>query len=257
MAESFLEFPNRADHSVRASKRERQELRWRGLLLGVGNVLCDATLWRRWLCRTLNSLGYEAEFPQFFLPWDIEFLPDICSGKRRFRAAFASFLCQHGLKRRLIEELTAAATYRLRISEEQDKTFLGVKSTLLKLTEMGVRLAAVDCSHLTQQALETKLARLGMTPTLSAVFASRDVATTHQSGAIHLTSLQSALAHLGLRGNEAAYFGGEPLGLRAARGLGMSTIAYRHVHQLSADDHIIWFSELTKLCQGIPLRQSA
>lgn len=259
MAKDVLAFdvPREERGARRGPHRSHFGLRWDALFFGVSNVLCDATLWRRWLCRTLSSLGYEADFPDFFRPWDYEYLPDIHTGRRRFRSALAAFFCQQGMPRPLIEEFTPAAMYRLRIAEEQDKPFLGVRQTLLSLADMGLTLGVVEGQPFGMFDLRAKLLRLGLSPTLSTVVPSIEHAHEALAGSWHAAALHAALAQTGVRAKEAAFFGGDPLALKAARCAGMATISYRHLAQLSADEHVTWFADLPSLCRAGSLRQSA
>src|SRR5688572_21192831 len=66
--------------------------RVRGLVFDMGDVLYDATLWRRWLLQLLQRLGHLYSYREFYQVWDRDYLDLVHRGKREYREAFASFL---------------------------------------------------------------------------------------------------------------------------------------------------------------------
>src|SRR3989304_5633212 len=68
-----------------------------GLLFAMGNVLYDATLWRRWLLQLVRRLGVRTDYRGFFETWERDYLDDVYRGRREFCEAVRAFLLSTGL----------------------------------------------------------------------------------------------------------------------------------------------------------------
>src|SRR3569623_1380083 len=79
----------------------------------MGDVLYDATLWRRWLLRLLQRMGLHTQYRTFFKIWDVEFLNEVHCGRREYSEAFQAFLLSAGLSRGQIDEVEAARQARI------------------------------------------------------------------------------------------------------------------------------------------------
>src|SRR5687768_3292479 len=64
----------------------------RGLLFDMGDVLYDATLWRRWLLQILARMGVHATYRDFYRVWDHDYLRAVHRGERDYHEAFSAFL---------------------------------------------------------------------------------------------------------------------------------------------------------------------
>src|SRR5690348_9183710 len=102
----------------------------RGLLFDMGDVLHDATLWRRWLFQLLGRIGLNARYRTLFRVWDEEFLGDVYRGRREYGEAFHAFLLSLGLSRGQIDEVQAASQARKRELELNVRPLPGVRDTV-------------------------------------------------------------------------------------------------------------------------------
>ena len=61
-----------------------------GLLFDMGDVLYDATVWRRWLIQLLRRFDLHLDYTTLFKSWDRCFLLDVHRGRRPLCDAFQS-----------------------------------------------------------------------------------------------------------------------------------------------------------------------
>src|SRR5262249_39660427 len=108
-----------------------------GFLFDMGDVLYDATAWRRWLLQLLSRMGLHAQYRTLFRIWDDEFLADVHRGRREYTEAFQSFLLSIGLSRAQIDEVQAASQARKRDLEAHVRPLPGVRSTIERLAARG------------------------------------------------------------------------------------------------------------------------
>ena len=85
-----------------------------GLIFDMGDVLYDATVWRRWLIQLLHRMGLNTRYRSFFKVWEREYLDDVHRGLRDYGEAFQAFLLAAGLSRGHIDEVVAASHARKR-----------------------------------------------------------------------------------------------------------------------------------------------
>src|SRR3569623_457068 len=138
----------------------------------MGDVLYDATLWRRWLLRLLQRMGLHTQYRTFFKIWDVEFLNEVHCGRREYSEAFQAFLLSAGLSRGLIDEVEAASQARKRELEDKVRPFPGVRATLDRLHGAGIVLGVLSDSESTAEALQARLVGLGIGRYFSAIVSS-------------------------------------------------------------------------------------
>jgi HAD superfamily hydrolase (TIGR01509 family) len=215
----------------------------RGLVFDTGDVLYDATAWRRWLLKVLARLGLHTNYRSFFSIWDHDFLVDVYCGRREFWEAFRSFLLSAGLTRGQIEEVQVAGQAQLAEWQAGLRPFPGVRSTLGRLAKCGVPMAAICDSEHSRATVEELLCRVGLAGALGEVVCSRDLAHSKPEPACY----EAALEGLKLAAGEAAFVGHDAAELTAAARLGMPTIAFNHDPEARADVYLARFDELVEL----------
>ncbi len=119
----------------------------RGLLFDMGDVLYDATLWRRWLLQILARMGVHAAYREFYRVWDRDYLPAVHCGQRDYHEAFCAFLQSLGLARGVIEEIEAASQARRRELIATLRPLPGVRPTLCQLHAAGFPLGVLSDSE--------------------------------------------------------------------------------------------------------------
>ena len=81
-----------------------------GLLLDVGGVLYDDTVWLRWLLKLVTRLGLHTHYTPFFRVWQREYLQRITCGELEYWQALRLFLRSAGLSHGQIDEVEAAGS---------------------------------------------------------------------------------------------------------------------------------------------------
>lgn len=224
-----------------------------GLIFDMGDVLYDATVWRRWLLQQLGKLGLHAHYRSFFRVWDRDYLAAVHRGERTYDDAFRAFLRDAGLSRGQIDEIAIASRSRKRQLEGTARCLPGVRATLHRLRRAGVQLAVVSDSDLPAEQLEHWLVRLGLGGLFLSVVSSIDLKRTKPDPLCYRT----ALDEVALAAPRVAFVGHDADELRGAKRIGMRTIAFNFDRDSVADLYLGRFDELLNLvgkCSGDSLR---
>lgn len=215
----------------------------RGLLFDMGDVLYDATLWRRWLYQLLGRIGLHSRYRTLYRVWDEEFLNDVHRGRREFAEAFAAFLLSLGLSRGQIDEVQAASQARKRDLELSTRPLPGVRDTIEELAARGVKLAVLSDSEKHGDELQAHLTRLGLGGCFSPVISSIDLAHTKPSPVCY----RAALTDMGMPTDAVAFVGHDAAELVGARAVGLRTVAFNYDAGAKADHYLTRFEELLQL----------
>ena len=214
-----------------------------GLLFDAGDVLYDATAWRRWLLQLLSRLGVHTNYRSFYHIWDRDYLADVYRGRREFGEAFEAFLLAVGLSWGQIDEVEAACQARRSQWETKARPLPGVRSTLSRLHAAGFTLGVLsDCDY-SGCELEARLDRFGLGGLFSAVVSSLDLQRTKPEPICYRTALEQ----MGVRPEQAAFVGHDAEELAGGAAVGMQTIAFNFDPEAQADVHITRFDELLDL----------
>jgi HAD superfamily hydrolase (TIGR01509 family) len=214
-----------------------------GLLFDMGDVLCDATLWRRWLLRVLSQLGLHTSYRSFFHIWDHDFLDDVHRGRREFSEAFQAFLRSVGLSPAQIDEVEAACQARRNEWERTGRLLPGVKSTLGKLHAAGVVMSVLSDSESPGPLLHQRLDRLGLGEMFQVVVSSIDLERIKPDPLCYRTALRA----MELPADRVAFVGHDAEELAGAAAVGMPTIAFNYDPDAKADVFIARFEQLLPL----------
>jgi len=216
-----------------------------GLLFDMGDVLYDATLWRRWLWRLLRGLGVSQGYAELFARWDDDFLDKVHRGEGDYAAAFLEFLASLALSSAQIDEVVAASRIRKRELEHESRPLAGVKATIDRLASLNVPLGVVSDSENRADQLREHLARLGLGGAFAVVVSSRDLGCTKPDPRCYLT----ALGQLGLPAERVGFVGHDAVELAGARNVGMASIAFNECPGCEADIRLRHFRELLSYVQ--------
>ena len=214
-----------------------------GILFDMGGVLYDDTAWRRWLLRLLHQVGLYTHYRSFFRVWDREFLARVQRGECLFCEAFHQFMLSVGLSPALVDEVEAACQARRRELEAGIRPLPGVKSTLVRLRQANVVLAALNNSDQTTPALVERLERIGLGGLFGVVLSSIDLQRTKPDPA----SYQTALEAMGLPASSVAFVGHDAEELSGATAVGLQTVAFNFDPDAQADVFIARFEELAEI----------
>src|SRR5688572_30716269 len=211
-----------------------------GLVFDMGDVLFDATAWRRRLLQLLRHMGLQAGYRSLFNLWDSDYLDAVHRGDREYAEAFVAFLRDAGLSPAQIDEAVTASHQFKRQIEAEVRPFPGVHETLERLRGRGLRLAVLSDSESPAAAIAERLHALGIGESFAAVVSSVDLRQTKPNP----LGYHTATERLGLRPDRDAFVGHDAAELRGARRCGMRTIAFNYDREASADCRIGRFCDL-------------
>ncbi len=214
--------------------------RIRGLVFDMGDVLYDATAWRRWLWRLVARMGLRTGYRGFYKVWDRDYLDDVHRGRRQYAEAFEAFLCSAGLSWAQIDEVQCASRARRRQLEATLRPMPGAREALGQLHAAGIVLAVLSDSESPAAVLEERLARLGLGGLFAAVVSSFNLERTKPEALCY----RSALGAMAVEAHEAAFVGHDADELAGAAAVGMRTIAYNPDPEARADLCLGRFMEL-------------
>lgn len=181
--------PNGAEPQQESAADQEALPKLRGLICVGDNVLYDATLWRRWLWQLLGHFGVTGEYAEFFRPWDEQFAPDVCTGRRDYTEAFGAFLLQQGLRHADIDELEAANAAKRRELAQSIRLLPGVAATLQSLIAAGVRVCVVNNCDDLRNPLARRLTSAGLHLPSQCVISSLQVEAALPAPAMFATAL--------------------------------------------------------------------
>jgi len=225
----------------------------RGLLFDLGNVLCDDTLWQRWLLQLLLRLGVQVPFPTFSRLWRHEHLDDVYRGRREFCEAFQAFLLSLGLSRAQIDEVGAACQARRRQAEASARPLPGVKPTLARLRAAGIALGILSNSQHRAPILRGQLDRFALGGMFSAILSSVDLGRTKPELLCYLAATQA----MRLPADEVAFVGHDAAELAGAARAGLMTVAFNFEPNAAADVFIARFDDLLRVVGTRPAQAAA
>jgi HAD superfamily hydrolase (TIGR01509 family) len=211
-----------------------------GLLFDMGDVLYDATIWRRWLVQLLGRMGRPTHYQTFFHVWDSEYLVDVHCGRREYQEAFTAFLLAQGLSRGWIDEIEAASQAKRRELAETLRPLPGVRSTVVRLHAAGLALGVLSDSESPAAVLEERLSHMGMAGCFAAVVSSFDIGRAKPDPQCYAAALEA----MHLTAEQAAFVAHDADELRGAAEIGMPTIAFNYETDARADLYIERFEEL-------------
>ncbi|HUY36047.1 MAG TPA: HAD family hydrolase [Pirellulales bacterium] len=211
-----------------------------GLIFDMGDVLYDATVWRRWLIQLLHRMGLHTRYRGFFKLWEQEYLDDVHRGRREYGEAFQAFLLAAGLSRGHIDEVVAASHARKRQIEAGTRALPGVRQTIARLSRQGVVLAVLSDSESTSELLHARLVQLGLGGRFTAVVSSFDLERTKPDPACY----QAALTAIGMPAEQVAFVGHDAEELAGAKAVGLRTLAFNFEPGAKADRYLTRFEEL-------------
>lgn len=211
------------------------------VLFDVEGVLYDDSVWWRWLLQLLARLGLHTHYTLFHCVWEQDY-QKVGLGHPEFWDALRGYLRSLGLSPAQVEEVLAASRPQYRVFEQSLRPFPSLRPSLGQLTSKGVPLSVACSTPLSDSILQSRLARLR----LERVFqgrCSRGVSRVADREEI----LTAALATTGACAERAVYVGRRRDELKAARDMGIYTVAFNPEPDASADAILDHYGHLPRL----------
>lgn len=218
--------------------------RLRGAIFDVGDIVYDATAWRRWLADRLAQLGADIDYPRLKAGWEAALVP-VYLGEQDYWAAFAGYiggLGEQGLdtKNLNLEGLADEARQKGAECSAAHEPFPGVAEGLKRLRAGGIAVAALSDTESPRARVEAKLTRFGLDGLFNAIVTSVDIRAVKPMP----EAFSAALAALGLQTADCAFVAHDVDELQGSTEFGLYTIAFNYTPGAPADFHAEAFSEV-------------
>ncbi len=211
----------------------------------MGDVLFDATVWRKWLHREILNLGFTFTYEKLFEQWDA-MLVDVCLGRKDYGLALNDFFRNIGLTVPQIRELNRRS---LRMKEEAEKKrvlFPGVSETLAVLKKGGISCALLSDTESTESKIRSMLDKLHINRFFSVVVCSIDIGHVKPSP----QSYRLTLDRMGVSANKALFVGHDDDELKGAQEIGITPMAFNYAGTLFSKNAIASFDEIPEIVFG-------
>lgn len=194
-----------------------------GFIFDVGDVIYDATPWRRWLAERLAVYGVVGGYEELVVRWE-RLLVDVYLGRCEYWPRFRDLAMDCGAPAPDLEVLEAEARAKAREVKLTRRPFPGVPETLSELRRRGVALVALSDSESTAVTIRKSLDELSVGSYFSHVISSRDIGSVKPERA----AFAAAVAALGLPAACCGFVGHDCDELAGAMGFGLTAIAFNH-----------------------------
>lgn len=214
----------------------------KGLIFDNGDILFDASLWRRWLAEHLTSSGVPIGYEQLVPIWE-RHLVKVYQAEQDYWDAFNSMLSELGVPEEEHDDYKARAQSMGKQLQAQRKPMPKVPETLARLAEMGIRLAVLSDSESGESGVRRILDQLGVESHFDAVVSSFDIGVVKPEPA----AFRAAADALGLELRDCAFVGHDVDELSGAQAVNLFAIGYNSDPRAPADVFIQDFDELIEI----------
>jgi putative hydrolase of the HAD superfamily len=211
----------------------------RAVIFDMGDILYDATRWRRAMTARLREQGVAIDFPEFVRRWEAK-LVDVYRGQRAYWDALAELLRELLSGDASAIETLLAYGRQMAQTVEQREPFPGVVETLALLHRRGLKLAVLSDTEHGEARLRGILEQLNVESYFDAVVASCDIGHCKPAP----EAFQAAAAAVGVPLGQCAFVGHDLDELAGSRAAGMFAIAYNFEPGVPADAYLGHFNEL-------------
>lgn len=218
-------------------------MRFQAAIFDAGDILFDATDWRRWLFECLKTAGKAASYSELFDPWDERYLPQAHLGKAGWDDLFRDYMLERGLTAEEFAELLAHSERKKKELYAKREAFPGVRETLRRLKEAGVRTAVLTDSESPAPRAMKSLEALGIGEYFDALVSSVDIGVCKPSP----VAFDAALAALDTKKENAVFIAHDPDEILGARDHGLAVIAFNSHDPRGATWVVELFTEIADL----------
>lgn len=213
--------------------------KFRGMIFDNGDILFDASVWRKWLHGEFQQLAIELSFEQLVEHWEAE-LVEVYRGKAKYWDQFTNFLDRLNVPNEARSNLTEAAQQKALDVQTDRAPMPGVPETLAELQALGVRLAVLSDTEGGEAGVRTILRQLRIESYFDKVIASSDIGHCKPEPAAFAYAVEA----LGLAHEECAFVAHDIDELTGAQQVDLFAIAYNDNPAAPRDATIKHFSEL-------------
>ncbi len=160
--------PNKLQKSIKDFSPTRK---LKALIFDVGDILYDASEWRRWLTNQLVEMGVDVTYPQLVNVWEC-LLVDVYKGDAGYWSRFAQLMNHFGLDANQTRDLEEQARKKGAAVQLDRKPMPQVPETLGRLKDLGISLVALSDNESGESGVRKTLNQLGIEDCFLAVVSS-------------------------------------------------------------------------------------
>ena len=216
--------------------------RIQGIIFDMGDILFDASLWRRWLAERLRSSGVSITYDALVQLWE-NLLVDVYEGRAEYWNRFNDLIEQFSLDRDTQTQLIAEAKQRAVEVQKERELFEGVKDTLADLRVQGLKLAVLSDNESGEGKVREILRDLEIEQYFDAVVTSADIGYAKPNPEAY----RAAAKKIGIGIEHCGFVGHDIDELDGALEAGILAIGYNYHPDARADRFIEHFSDLTEM----------
>ena len=215
------------------------------LIFDVGDILFDATAWRRWLAAELTRRGKDVTYPQLVTAWE-GLLVDVYKGQAEYWDAFAKLMQHFCVVQADVPEIVALAKQKGQAVQKERTPMPQVPETLQRLHDAGIVLVALSDTESGEVGVRKILAQLGIQQYFYAVAASFDIGHAKPEP----EAFDYAIKATGFTKQQCGFIAHDIDELEGAQKHNLFAIGYNYHPDAPADVFIEHFSELLNLVDG-------
>lgn len=216
--------------------------RFKALIFDVGDILYDASVWRKWLAAELNTtFDKPVTYPQLVEAWEHQ-LVDVYKGNAEYWERFRVLMTQFGLSEEQVVQIEASAREKGQAVQVDRVPMPGVPETLKALSNNGVHLVALSDTESGEEGLRKTLKQLEIESYFHAVVSSFAIGHAKPEP----EAFDFAISASGIPKDACAFVAHDIDELEGAQQHDLFAIGYNYHPDAPADAYIEHFSELLR-----------
>lgn len=213
----------------------------KALIFDVGDILYDASLWRRWLAVELSQYGQPVSYDRLVETWE-RFLIPVYKAQQDYWVAFEAMLSEFGLDKKDHPTLIAKAKEKGQAVQVDRCPMPGVPETLATLESAGIKLIALSDNESGEVGVRKTLNQLGIEQYFDAVVSSFSIGHVKPEP----EAFDYAIQQSGVPKENCGFVAHDIDELEGAQQHDLFAIGYNYHPDAPADAYIEHFSELLK-----------
>lgn len=195
----------------------------KGLIFDAGDVIFDATLWRKWLYDfLLNNYDIKLSYEELFFLWDNYYLRDIHLKRISYSEGFERFLIHLGLSRKQMKVIIDESINNKKIIEKQTTPYKWVYEYFPKIKSKSIKMGILTDSENTAETIRKRYDNWQISKYIDVIVSSADNGYIKPYRESYLMIVKKL--HISI--NEAVFIGHDRDELLGAKILGIKFIDY-------------------------------
>ena len=221
---------------------EHKNFLLKGIIFDMGDILYDASIWRRWLVTELKSYKVEIDYDSLVSRWEI-LLEDVYRGRASYWRRFEKLLEDLSIAGEKINRIKKAAQNKAKEVQKNRRVMKGVLDTLERLSKRKIKMAVLSDNESGSLGVYKILSELKIDTYFDAVLTSADIGYVKPDPQAY----RLAASAIELPLTQCAFVGHDIDELKGALKLGLFTIAYNYHKDAPASIYIKDFTELDRI----------